>query len=525
MKRQIQLTRLDVGLSVLVGLVSLTLYARTLAPSLLYGDSAEFQTIAYTLGIGHPTGYPVYIFLARLFTFLPVGDIAYRVNLLSAVAAAATIALLYLILCRLGAWRIPAALSVFTLAFVDLFWKHACIAEIYTVASACLAGILYTILAWRGSGNPRWLFAAGLLGGLSLGIHTTVALSAIAILLYLVLAAPQKAGWLQAALGAVAGVFVFLLSFLVLDALDASAGYYNTVVRHALSVWDLTPADFDSPFERLAFLYFPPQFSGQFFAVPLAQVQERLIEFFGNASWSIVIALVGLASLLLPRQQPLSSASSLSSLSFPRWREAILLLIAFTTFLLFAASYNVYDYYVFYLPAIAILVIAIGLGFNALQEALLLIPRLPRFIPGIVVGALILANLGDAFPQLLESWKSRLPPFVEDHEIALFTFPETRRLEAQQLLEKLEDNAIIFTDWDTAYNFYYVAHVLQGRVGMDFHETYPQEGASQLADSTLAYIESNLDTRPIYFTERPLGLTRLYKIQRTGSGLYRLERK
>src|ERR671913_320170 len=84
------------------------LYVHTLASSLLYGDSAEFQTIAYTLGVGHPTGYPIYVLLAKLFTFLPAGDIAYRVNLFSAVCSALTVALVYIILRRLGAMSVAA---------------------------------------------------------------------------------------------------------------------------------------------------------------------------------------------------------------------------------------------------------------------------------------------------------------------------------------------------------------------------------------------------------------------------------
>ena len=72
-------------------IASFVLYIRTLAPSLLFGDSAEFQTIAYTLGMGHPTGYPIYILLAKLFTIIPVGDVAYRVNLFSAFCAALTV--------------------------------------------------------------------------------------------------------------------------------------------------------------------------------------------------------------------------------------------------------------------------------------------------------------------------------------------------------------------------------------------------------------------------------------------------
>ena len=79
--------RLDFAISLSLFSAVFTLYIRTLAPSLLYGDSAEFQTTAYTLGIGHPTGYPIYMLIAKLFTFLPVGEIAYRVNLFSAFSA------------------------------------------------------------------------------------------------------------------------------------------------------------------------------------------------------------------------------------------------------------------------------------------------------------------------------------------------------------------------------------------------------------------------------------------------------
>jgi hypothetical protein len=75
------------------------------------------------------------------------------------------------------------------------------------------------------------------------------------------------------------------------------------------------------------------------------------------------------------------------------------------------------------------------------------------------------------------------------------------------------------------YDFYYVAHVLQGRTGMDFHETYPQAGVMYLAESTLAYIDANVDSRPIYFTERPSELVKFYDVDRAGSGLFRINRK
>lgn len=513
--------RLDGVMAVALFVVSLTLYLRTLAPSLLYGDSAEFQTIAYTLGIGHPTGYPVYILLAKLFTLLPWGEVAYRVNLCSACCAALTVSFVYLIARKLGAELIPALYSALLLTIAPLFWKNACIAEIYAASALCLALILFSVMQWKATNAPRWLFLAGMVGGLSLGVHTTVALLAPALLIYLTISfyfplstVHHKKTILLSLYGTLLGSALFLCSFLFLDSLNSPAGYYNTVVRPSLSTWEMVPADFDSPFERLSFLYFPPQFRGQFFAVSSEEVLTRLRDFVEQAPWSLWLALLGVMSLFLPRKA-ISSG----------WREAILLLVGFITFLSFAITYNVYDYYVYYIPAIFIATIGAGLGIHAILELVARIPRIPGVIP-VGIGILILA-LGAyrSTDDVSSHWEERLPPALEDWEGYFFSFPENRKFEAEQTLNLLDDNAIVFTDWDNAYSFYYVAHVLQGRTGMSFHETFPQEGVTQFAESALAYIEANIDRRPIYFGERPSFLGADYNITRTGSGLFRIEHK
>ncbi len=68
-------------------IASFLLYLSTLAPSVvtIFDDSLEFQLVTYQLGIAHPTGYPLYTLLGKLFTLIvPAGNIAYRVNLMSA---------------------------------------------------------------------------------------------------------------------------------------------------------------------------------------------------------------------------------------------------------------------------------------------------------------------------------------------------------------------------------------------------------------------------------------------------------
>ena len=76
---------------VVVFAVPLVVYTAMLAPSVLPGDSGEFQFAAPTLSIPHPTGYPLYLLLGKLFSALPIGNTAYRINLLSAVAAAGAV--------------------------------------------------------------------------------------------------------------------------------------------------------------------------------------------------------------------------------------------------------------------------------------------------------------------------------------------------------------------------------------------------------------------------------------------------
>ena len=58
--------RVDVVVAFLLGLASCGLYVKTVAPTLLMADPAEFQLACYTLGIAHPTGYPLYLSLIHI---------------------------------------------------------------------------------------------------------------------------------------------------------------------------------------------------------------------------------------------------------------------------------------------------------------------------------------------------------------------------------------------------------------------------------------------------------------------------
>src|SRR5215217_6000874 len=148
-QRASSLSRTDFLIASLLGIAALSLYIRTLAPSLLWGDSAEFQTLSYTLGMTHPSGYMTQIMFGKLFTYLPFGNIAYRVNLMSAFFGALAVAETYFIVRLLGGWQIASISASILLILTEGFWWRALLAESYAPAAGMIATIWLLVLLWR----------------------------------------------------------------------------------------------------------------------------------------------------------------------------------------------------------------------------------------------------------------------------------------------------------------------------------------------------------------------------------------
>src|SRR5262249_53248746 len=106
----------------LAGGVPLLVYLRTMAPTIYALDSAELTTGAYALGIVHAPGSPTYMLLGHLFAQLPIGDVGYRLNLLSAMAAALAACFLYWVLRRLTGDVVLALFTAWLAAFTYYFW-------------------------------------------------------------------------------------------------------------------------------------------------------------------------------------------------------------------------------------------------------------------------------------------------------------------------------------------------------------------------------------------------------------------
>ncbi len=136
------------------GVASFAVYVQTLAPTVDTGDGPELATAVLTLGVPHPTGYPLYMLIGQLWTrALPLGDPAWRLNLLSALCAALAVALLAGSTARLTRSALAGWLAGGLLAFSPLLWSQATVVEVYALHLVLVVGTLGAWLRFDAAGT------------------------------------------------------------------------------------------------------------------------------------------------------------------------------------------------------------------------------------------------------------------------------------------------------------------------------------------------------------------------------------
>lgn len=188
--------------------VFFALGAAQAAPSVTTGDAGEFTAAAAVLGVAHAPGYPLYVLVAKAFgALVPIGNWAYRTNLLSAACGALALAAFADALRRLGAGRAARLGAAAVLGLSPLWREQSAVTEVFSL-HLLFAALLLWIVAAAGERllEPGPAAALGLTFGLGLGAHQTLAL----VLPALLLAGRARPGGLpralsRAALGALAG--------------------------------------------------------------------------------------------------------------------------------------------------------------------------------------------------------------------------------------------------------------------------------------------------------------------------------
>jgi hypothetical protein len=181
------------GAAWVAALAALWVYAVTLSSTVTWRnhgeDSGDLLVASATLGIPHPTGYPLYVVLGRVASLVPIGSLAYRINLVSALAGAAGIYFLARWILELAPRAAGPAAAVFgglagslLYAFSRGAWSQSVLAEVYTLNIAILGATLWALARADRGGSPRWLFASAYFFGLGLANHLLILAAAPALL-------------------------------------------------------------------------------------------------------------------------------------------------------------------------------------------------------------------------------------------------------------------------------------------------------------------------------------------------------
>lgn len=479
----------------LLFLLTLLFYLLTLAPTVVWSDSAHLQRMAAQGLLDHDGGGRALWFgAARLMLLLPVGDPAYRMNLLSALTAAIAVALTYLAGVQAGLLRRGALVAALALAVSHTFWQHAVRAEVYTPFMALLALQVWLWFKWRP--ERAWpIFIAIMLFGPLLLTHQMAVLLAPALLYLLIarrrwLRPPQWAG-------------LALVGF-------ASASAALLVLR-----WQMQA----SPVEAL-FIYLthsgidfrPALFDFSWASLPkdaVLCVAFLLLQFPGPA-----LLLGAVAAPALPSRMKVDAA----------WGALLLLGLAD---LAFAFAYRVNDRYVFFMPMYLVFALLAGLGWDEVTRCWPFWRQRAAWLVALCLLAVTpvaaYATVAFALQRLdMNPLDVRALPFRDPNRY--FLWPPLNGYTgaadfARETLAEVPQDAVIIADYTPFEVLSYAREVVAPEAGVRIIKVEPQDDLGALAQSVPSGTAIFLaDADPRYYN---LASLRAYDLEPFGL-VYRL---
>ena len=172
-------------------LIPFAVYLGTICPTVYLGDSGELAAAGFSLGIAHGSGYPLYALLGKLFCLIPLGNIGFRMNLMSAFFAVMTVWLVYSLAFRITSSKTGALVGALVFAFTPVLWSQAVPAEVYTLHTFFVA-ILMRLLWWWDEGKEFVILVLFVfITGISFGNHLQTVMLAPAVL-FIVLSGDKR---------------------------------------------------------------------------------------------------------------------------------------------------------------------------------------------------------------------------------------------------------------------------------------------------------------------------------------------
>jgi hypothetical protein len=482
-------------------LVASWLYVSTLAPGVVGLDSAELVTGAYTLGIVHPTGYPLYLLLGKLFASLPVGSIALRVNLMSAFLGVLSVAILGKLTYKITRSVVAAVVSALLLALGHTFWGMAIVAEVYTLHTLLLGLTLLSLFTWRDDPSPGRLFVVSIIFGLSLTNHVT----SIFILPFIIWIVLQKVGirralrYLPLAIpGVLLGLTPYLyfpIRFAANPALNYVRTYYDVDLTTLSGMWWMVSGQ---AYRFFAFGYDFPHY--------LMELWKTLGLFVSNFTLvGFLLGVIGLVAGIRKRR----------SLALP-----ILVLLAINV--LFFSGYAVVDKATMFLPAFYLWALFIAIGIQVMMQKLrdlVVFSPVERRVAGGVYVIGLLAVLGLA-GSTHRGWIDQSENYGPD-------------VFARRVLATVPEDSVIIGRWSTAVILEYYQHVeglrpdlvIFNRSRYEVANYYSQwkqgipyeDAVDQILQAEQGLLKIIGEQRSLYDVEYDPYLARIYEYQPVGN--------
>ncbi len=407
-------TRVAAASALVLGL-TLWVYWHTLSPTINSFDSAELITGAYTLGIVHAPGYPLYLLLAHLAARLPWGSIAYNVNLMSAVFGSLAAVVVFYASWRLSRALWASVLAALLLAFSRMYWGEAVVAEVYTLNALLIGGVILAAVLFYENPGGKTLIAVAITFGVSLVHHPSALLlgpGLVGLVLFRVRGYEISGkAWLAALFGLSAPLLLYLYLPLRYEA--------NPALNYVGDYFDMNLASA----EGLIWMVSGQMFSQELFGRPLIEGLGQVLEF-GQRLWlnlfgaGLVLALYGF--VVLRRRKGLA-------LFFGGSAAAILLFFAF---------YDVVDNAQMLLPVLVLLTppLAVGLDRFMRQAQLRIVLRgkMQPMLAGLLAfaAAILLISANWRFADRSDDWSA-------------FDF-------AHDVMAQVEPGALILAQWTSA---------------------------------------------------------------------------
>lgn len=317
--------------------IVLAIYLYSICPDVYLIDSGELAVVSYTLGIAHPTGYPLYTLISYFFAHLP-GEPIWNLNMLSALFSIAAATFLYAFAYKITENKVTPILTVSLFAFSPVIWRTSVTNEVHSLTA--LFAVLLFFLAYR-CDNERIFYLIMYLIGLSLTNHMMIFSLSLPLFIYTLLV-------YRPSLRRTATGILFLVLGLTV--------YYYLIARTnggAKFAWGNTVG-----LQRLFWHVSGKQYRVWMFSGSLSEVLQNLVSGGQLLARNFLYLLV------------LSSLVGFYALYKRNRRMFWLLLLIITANVLYTVNYSIPDIESYYIPTFIVLVITFTYGIKQLNKYL-----------------------------------------------------------------------------------------------------------------------------------------------------------